>query len=73
MVLSWIACGIASFIRYNFIEEYISKLSEKLFVKVKKFFTLGRICKLVRKGMLAVQTVITSIGIKFILLKNAKL
>lgn len=65
MLLSWIACGIASFIRYNFIGEHIGKLSEKLFVKVKKFFTLGRICKLVRKRLFVVQTVITLIDVKF--------
>jgi hypothetical protein len=73
MLLSWITCGIASFIRYNFIGEYIGKLSDKLFVKVKKFFTLGKMCRLVRKGMGLVQTVITTVGIKFMVSKNAKL
>lgn len=65
LLLSWISCGIASFIRYDLISEYIGKLPRKLFAKVKRFFSLGKICSLLRKGRITIQTVVTAIGVRF--------
>ncbi len=72
ILLSWIACGIVSVIRFDSVSEHIDKLTDRLFAKIKKFFTLGRICKLIRTGKHA-QTVISAISVKFMVLKNAKL
>lgn len=65
LLLSLVACGIAAFIRYNLIAEYIGKLPEKLFAKVKKSVTLGKICKLIRQGRAAVQMVVTGGQVRF--------
>lgn len=72
ILLSSIAYSIMSRIRYGIIEPYTKLLNDGLLSKVKRYFTLGKRCKFFRKGIWA-EIIITLTGVKFMLVKNAKL
>lgn len=72
LLFSSIAYAIMSVIRYQILEPYVQTLNDKIFRKVRKYFTLGRLCKFFRKGMRA-EIIITLAGVRFMRIKNAKL
>ena len=70
--LSSIAYAILSKIRFVIIRSYLGKVGEEIYRKIKKYFTISKLCKLLRKGLWT-KVIINLTGVKFNILKNAKL
>lgn len=71
LLISSITYAIMSSIRYQIIEPYTKMLDNRIISKVKKFFTLGKLCKFFRKGIWG-EVIITLTGVKFMLVKKRK-
>jgi len=72
VLLSSIAYAILSKIRFAIIHSYFGKVGGEIYKKIKKYFTISKLCKLLRKGLWA-KVLINLTGVKFNMLKNAKL
>ena len=72
ILLSSIGYAILSKIRFVVVHSYLGKVSEKIYCKIRKYFTIGKLCKFLRKG-LWIKTIINLSAVKFMIVKNAKL
>jgi len=72
VLLSSIAYAILSKVRFAIIHSFLGKVCEEVYRKIKRYFTISKLCKLLRKGLWA-KVAINITGVKFNILKNAKL
>jgi len=72
VLLSSITYAILSKMRFTIIHSYLGKVGEKVYRKIKRYFTISKLCKFLRKGLWA-EAIINLTGVRFMILKNAKL
>lgn len=72
ILLSSIGYAILSKVRFAVVHAYLGKVSEKIYNKIRKYFTIGRLCRLFKADQWA-EAIINLIGVRFMIVKNAKL
>jgi hypothetical protein len=72
VLLSSIIYAILTKIRFTIIHSYLGKVGEKVCRKIKRYFAISKLCKFLRKGLWA-KAIINLTGVRFMILKNAKL